>query len=87
MTPEERKLIEQFRPKVEDAKKRLTDAVVKFVAHILGFFLSGWFVKLIWNGVVTSLLHVRSLTYWESVGLMILCQILFQPDKVSIRKD
>lgn len=36
----------------------------------------GWAVKLLWNAILPSLLGVNTITYWQSVGLLLLCRIL-----------
>jgi hypothetical protein len=38
--------------------------------------LSG-LVMLLWNNVVTGILNVKDITYWQALGLFILCKILF----------
>lgn len=32
---------------------------------------------LLWNGVLTDIINVKQITYWQAVGLFILCKILF----------
>ena len=39
--------------------------------------LLGGIVLLLWNAILTSLLHVNTITYWQAVGLLVLCKILF----------
>lgn len=34
-------------------------------------------VMLLWNAVLPDLLNVKRINYWQSVGLLILCKILF----------
>lgn len=36
----------------------------------------GWIVMLLWNGVLPSLLGLRTIGYWQSVGLILLTRIL-----------
>ena len=48
-----------------------------FVAVIVAVFLGGAIVMYLWNAILPSVLHVESLTYWQAVGLLILCKILF----------
>lgn len=36
----------------------------------------GWVVMLLWNGVLPSLLGLRTIDYWQSVGLILLTRIL-----------
>jgi len=37
----------------------------------------GLVVMLLWNNILTPVLHVTALTFWQAVGLLILCRILF----------
>ena len=39
----------------------------------LGF---GYAVMLLWNGVLPDLLGVRTIGYWQAVGLLVLCRLL-----------
>jgi Ca2+/H+ antiporter, TMEM165/GDT1 family len=34
-------------------------------------------VMLLWNGVLTPVLEINPLNYWQAGGLLILCRILF----------
>ncbi len=34
-------------------------------------------VMWLWNAILPSLLHTNTITYWQSVGLLLLCRILF----------
>ncbi|HEY4155835.1 MAG TPA: hypothetical protein VGM24_10420 [Puia sp.] len=40
-------------------------------------FLMGWVVMLLWNAILPDLINVRSITYEQALGLLILCKILF----------
>lgn len=45
---------------------------------ILGFLaLFTWVVYALWNGVVTDVLNVKAITYWQALGLLVLVKILF----------
>ena len=37
----------------------------------------GAIVMLLWNWILPDLLSVRRINYWQSVGLLVLCRILF----------
>lgn len=41
----------------------------------LGLF--GGLVMMLWNGVVAEVFALPSLSYWQAVGLLLLCKILF----------
>jgi hypothetical protein len=43
----------------------------------LFIFLGGEVVKLLWNWLLPSLFGWRALTFWEALGLLALCRILF----------
>lgn len=37
----------------------------------------GGLVMLLWNNILPSVLGVGTLTFWQAVGLLVLCRILF----------
>ncbi|WP_428665249.1 hypothetical protein [Runella sp.] len=37
----------------------------------------GWVVKWLWNTILPPLLGVGIISFWQAVGLLILCRILF----------
>lgn len=44
---------------------------------IAGMLLLGLAVKLLWNAIAQPLFNAPLLTYWQAVGLLVLCRILF----------
>jgi len=52
--------------------------------HILGaavigclfFFIFGYVVQYLWNGVMPAIFGVAHLTFWRAIGLLLLCRIL-----------
>jgi len=46
-------------------------------AAALGLVL-GLPVMWLWNGLLPSLFHLPEITYWQAVGLLILCHLLFK---------
>jgi len=40
-------------------------------------FLFGLVVMLLWNAILPAVLEVGTITYWQAVGLLVLCRILF----------
>jgi hypothetical protein len=45
---------------------------------VLGFVgLLTFAVHSLWNGVVTDVLGVKTITYWQALGLLVLSKILF----------
>ncbi len=47
------------------------------VGIVLFTFIGGEVVKLLWNGLLPSLFGWRQVTFWEALGLLVLCRILF----------
>lgn len=39
--------------------------------------LVGFSVMLLWNGLLPPILHVGTITFWQALGIFILCKILF----------
>ena len=37
----------------------------------------GFAVKYLWNVIVVSIFSIREITYWEAVGIIVLCKLLF----------
>jgi hypothetical protein len=49
-------------------------AIVAFVAFIA---LGGEVVRLLWNGLLPTLFGWPPITFWQALGLLALCRILF----------
>ncbi len=47
-----------------------------FLFPLMWLLLSA-IVMWLWNAILPSLLHTNTITYWQSVGLLLLCRILF----------
>lgn len=52
-------------------------APAALLAMVAFIFIGGEVVKLLWNWLVPSILGWRGITFWEAVGLLALCRILF----------
>jgi hypothetical protein len=52
-------------------------APVALLAIGLLVFLGGEVVRLLWNSVVPPLFGWREITFWQALGLLALCRILF----------
>ncbi len=39
--------------------------------------LVGLVVMLLWNHVLSPVLEIKQVTYWQAVGILVLCKILF----------
>ncbi|WP_229254635.1 hypothetical protein [Dyadobacter linearis] len=44
---------------------------------LLAALLLGAVVRWLWNAILPALLDVNYITYWQAVGLLVLCRILF----------
>ena len=44
---------------------------------IAALFLFGYIVMLLWNFIFPPVLHTEKISYWQAVGLLVLCRILF----------
>lgn len=43
----------------------------------LAILLFGGLVMYLWNAILPGLLHAGVITFWQAVGLLVLCKILF----------
>ncbi len=43
----------------------------------LAIFIFGSVVMLLWNNVLTPVLHVSTVTFWQALGILVLSKILF----------
>jgi hypothetical protein len=55
--------------------KKLCLLIPFAVAGFLALFT--YAVYALWNGVVTDVFAVKAITYWQALGLLVLCKILF----------
>ncbi len=44
---------------------------------ILAAFIFGWVIMLLWNWLMPYLFDARIINYWQALGLLVLCKILF----------
>ncbi len=47
------------------------------VGAVLFVALGGWIVQLLWNWLLPALFGWHSITFWQALGLLALCRILF----------
>lgn len=38
--------------------------------------LFGWVVMLLWNAILPDVLGVKALSFWQALGLLVLCRLL-----------
>lgn len=48
-----------------------------FPVFIAGLFAISAVVMLLWNWIVPSISTIHVLSYWQAMGLLVLCRILF----------
>jgi len=67
-------------------RRRLNESKLTFIIRKLIFIiplaflaLAGftWVVMLLWNNVLAIVLHISTITFWQSLGLLVLSKILF----------
>jgi hypothetical protein len=61
----------------ENKDDKLTDSVVTFIGTILAFFINGLIVYWLWNGIIPEITDFGTITYWQSIGLLILFNTFF----------
>lgn len=52
-------------------------APLAILAMLLFIALGGEIVRLLWNWLLPPLFGLRQITFWQAVGLLALCRILF----------
>ncbi|HVO78537.1 MAG TPA: hypothetical protein VMT39_00835 [Candidatus Bathyarchaeia archaeon] len=58
-------------------KKLFWIAPAAIVGIALFMFLGGWIVMSLWNYLLPPLFGWHMLTFWQALGMLILCRILF----------
>lgn len=48
-----------------------------FIAIIAFAFLIGYGVMLLWNWLIPDIFGVKTITYWQAVGMLVLAKVLF----------
>src|SRR6478736_1563273 len=43
----------------------------------VAIFLFGKVIMLLWNNILTPVLHVSEITFWQGLGILVLAKILF----------
>lgn len=63
-----------FNPMRIRGRRRFILFPILFLGAVL---LMGAIVMWLWNAILPAVLHVGALSYWQAVGLLVLCRILF----------
>ena len=58
-------------------KRWLWIAPAAFLGIILFTYLGGELVRYLWNWLLPGLFGWRQITFWQALGLLLLCRILF----------
>ena len=56
---------------------KLKTGITAIAAGLMFLLLTSLLVMVLWNAVVTDLLNVRAIGFFEAIGLKILCSQLF----------
>ena len=59
------------------SRKRVFIISAAIVVILLVLFVGGQSVKLLWNWLVPEIFGWRAISFWQAVGLLALCRILF----------
>jgi hypothetical protein len=67
--------------------KSTIEAIALFLGTIaIIVVLLGYPVMLLWNWLMPELFGLSEVTFWQAIGLNILCTILFRPS-INVKKD
>ena len=58
-------------------RKLIWFAPLALLGMALFVFLGGTIVMLLWNSLVPPIVGARAITFWQALGLLVLCRILF----------
>jgi hypothetical protein len=61
----------------EKKKKLLMFAPLALVAMVLFIAIGGIIVMQLWNWLLPALLGLRMIGFWQALGILLLCRILF----------
>jgi hypothetical protein len=58
-------------------RKLIFFAPLAILGMLLFLFIGGESVKLLWNWLMPQMFDLRPVTFWQAIGLLALCRILF----------
>jgi len=64
-------------------KRLLLIAPLAFLGMAIFAWIGGELVKLLWNWLLPTLFGLRQVTFWQALGLLALCRILFGGFRLS----
>jgi|RhiMetdeSRZDD1v2_1073273.scaffolds.fasta_scaffold142202_4 hypothetical protein len=59
------------------SKKLWLFAPLGILGIVLFIFLGGWIVMSLWNALLPPLFGLRAVSFWQALGILLLCRILF----------
>jgi len=66
-----------MRNRLRNRKHLIWIAPLAMVGIAIFIFVGGEIVKVLWNWLAPSLFGLRLITFWQALGLLVLCRILF----------
>lgn len=61
----------------EKMKKLIWIAPLAIVGIVLFVTIGGGIVMLLWNSLLPALFGLQTITFWQALGILVLCRILF----------
>ncbi len=58
-------------------QRRITKAIKIAISAIMICALFGFLVRELWNALIPSIFGWHTITFWQAVGLLVLCKMLF----------
>jgi hypothetical protein len=58
-------------------KKLILIAPLAILGMLLFIAIGGWIVQYLWNWLLPSLFGWREVSFWQALGMLVLCRILF----------
>lgn len=63
--------------------KKIAKGIGMVILAAAGVLLLTYIVMYLWNAILPDLIHVGRLGYWQALGLLVLCKILFGGFKMN----
>lgn len=71
--------------------EKFFDAISSIIASLITaaivIFLLTWPVQYLWNSLIPELFHGPTLTFWQTLGLMLLSDVFFKNKTSSTKKE
>ena len=57
-----------------------TLAIIGLIPILIVFIMiKGWCIAYLWNWLMPTIFGLTTITFWQGVGIFVLCDILFKP--------